>query len=448
MLHAVRPVSCVERQDVSGYPPRMPSRIYASRDEALTAFAAHVSQGKVDFFRGVGLDLVMGRREGCHFWDVDGRRFLNAHSNGGVFNMGHRHPDLVATLRRALDDWDVGNHHLISEARARLAEDLTELLPGDVDKVVFAVGGGEAVDTAIKMARGLTQRPKIVSAQGGYHGHTGLAMATGDPKYRDPFGPQLPGFVQVPFGDLDAIERTVTQDCAAVILEAVPATLGIVVPEAEYMRGVRERCDKTGTLLILDEVQTGLGRTGRMFACEHWGIVPDFVVLGKGLSGGLVPISATCYRTPHDRIFAPDPFVHISTFGGAELACLVSQRMLEIVADPEFLARVRRIGDVLGRELDAVTSKHPEVLVAPRRLGMMAGIEWSSPGLGMLASKALFDEGVFAVYANNDRRVTQILLPLIAGEAEVDELTSALDGAAGRLESADMLGMAAALGDV
>ncbi|MCC7077730.1 MAG: aspartate aminotransferase family protein [Acidimicrobiia bacterium] len=423
----------------------MPARLFDSRDDAIRAFAEHVSRGKADFFRGVGLDLVMGRREGCHFWDVDGRRFLNAHSNGGVFNMGHRHPDLVTTLRHALDDWDIGNHHLISEARAKLATRLGDMLPGDIDKVVFAVGGGEAVDTALKMARGLTGRPGVISARGGYHGHTGLAMATGDAKYREPFGPQLPGFSQVPFGDLEALDAAVDETCAAVILEAVPATLGIVVPDAEYMRGVRDLCDARGALFVLDEVQTGLGRTGRMFACEHWGVVPDFVVLGKGLSGGLVPISATCFRAEHERIFAPDPFVHISTFGGAELACLVSLRMLDLVSDATFLTRVAENGADLAARLATISADHAELVAGPRHLGMMAGLEWRSEGLGLLASKALFDAGVFAVYSNNDRRVTQLLLPLIAGTAELDELGRGIDAAATALASEESRQLAAAL---
>ena len=417
---------------------------FPSRDDAVAAFADHVSRGKVDFFRAFAMDVVLGRREGCYFWDVDGRRFLNAHCNGGVFNMGHRHPALVATLREALDYWDVGNHHLISEARARLAQRLAGLLPGDLNRVVFAAGGGEAIDTALKMSRGLTGRGGVVSAVGGYHGPTGLAKATGDPKYREPFGPRQPGFAQVPFGDLAALDAAVDGDCAAVILEAVPATLGIVVPDGAYMRGVRELCDDRGALFVLDEVQTGLGRTGRMFALEHWGIVPDFVVLGKGLSGGLVPISATCYREPHDAIFRPDPFVHISTFGGAELACVVTLALLDLVEDPAFLPGVERSGRRLADGLTAVAAGHEDV-AGVRRLGMMAGIEWATPELGMLASKALFDHGVFAVYSNNDKRVTQYLLPLVAGDAEVDAAVEAVAAAAGTLGTPDYRGLATAL---
>jgi len=421
------------------------TRFFDSRDDALDAFARHVSQAKVDFFRGFGMDVVMGRREGCHFWDVDGRRFLNAHCNGGVFNMGHRNPTLVAASREALDYWDVGNHHLLSEARAAVAQRLSGLLPGDLDRVVFAVGGGEAIDTAIKMARGLTGRSGVVSARGGYHGHTGLAMAAGDPKYRDPFGPQIPGFTQVPFGDLDALESAVRNDCAAVLLEAVPATLGIVVPEPGYMAGVRDICDRHGTMFVLDEVQTGLGRTGRFVAADHWGVVPDFLVLGKGLSGGLMPIAATCYREPHDRIFHPDPFVHISTFGGADLSCAVTLAMLDMITVDGFDAAVEETGRTMEAALRDAVEQHPDLLAGVRRLGMMCGLVWREPALGMLASKALFDAGVFAVYSNNDKAVTQVLLPLVAGPDEVRELQDALGAAADTLATDEYRALATAL---
>ncbi|MHB8781758.1 MAG: aminotransferase class III-fold pyridoxal phosphate-dependent enzyme, partial [Candidatus Geothermincolia bacterium] len=170
-------------------------------------FARHVSSGKARFFREVGVDFVFGKREGVFIEHVDGsRRLINCHSNGGVFNLGHRHPRVIAALQEALGELDIGNHHLVSEHRARLAERLARLCPGDLNRMVFGVGGGEAIDTAIKLARGYSGRTGVVSALGGYHGHTGLALATGDAKYRDPFGPVPPGFRQVPFGDLAALE--------------------------------------------------------------------------------------------------------------------------------------------------------------------------------------------------------------------------------------------------
>ena len=231
-------------------------------DQITAAYARHVSSGKAEFYAQAGINFIIGRREGIYAWGLDGRRLINCHCNGGVFNLGHRHPRIVAALQRALAELDIGNHHLVSEARARLGERLAAVSPGDINRVVFGVSGGEAVDMAIKLARGHTRRPKVLSARGWYHGHTGLALAAGEEMYRRPFEPLAPGFEQVPFGDLEALEAAMGKDTAAVIFETVPATLGIALPPEDFYAGVRELCDRTGAVMIMDEVQTGLGRCG------------------------------------------------------------------------------------------------------------------------------------------------------------------------------------------
>jgi len=214
------------------------------------------------------MGFVMGNREKSTLIDVDGDKSLfNLHCNGGVFNLGHRNPEIVKVLNEAVNKLDIGNHHLISKERAELASMLADLMPSDLNITIFGVGGGEAVDTAIKIARGYTERQNIISAKGGYHGHTGLALAAGDEQYRNPFRSRLPGFEQVAFGDLDALSHRINGETAAVILETIPATLGIKIPDMEYLQGVRSLCDQAGALLIMDEVQTGLGRTGKL-----WGI--------------------------------------------------------------------------------------------------------------------------------------------------------------------------------
>jgi putrescine aminotransferase len=218
---------------------------------------------------------------------VDGeKRIFDCHTNGGVFNLGHRNFELIDLLRKSLDDLDIGNHHLLSRERADLARFLASLLPDDLAYTVFGVSGGEAIDLAIKVARAHSGKTNIVSARGGYHGHTGLALGAGDEKFRAPFGP--PGFIQVPFGDAAALGSAT----AAVLLETIPATLGMVIPPPGYLQEVRRLCTERGILLILDEVQSGLGRTGNLWAFEHFDVVPDIVVLGKGLSGGNCPIIA------------------------------------------------------------------------------------------------------------------------------------------------------------
>ncbi|MFA6345854.1 MAG: aminotransferase class III-fold pyridoxal phosphate-dependent enzyme, partial [Syntrophales bacterium] len=287
-----------------------------SKEDIVARYSLHVSSGKAEFFKNVGIDFVFGRREGPYVWDAAGeKRLINCHCNGGVFNLGHRHPRVIRTLIAALEELDIGNHHLLSEQRARLAERLASLTPGDLSYTVFGVGGGEAVDLALKLARGATGRTKIVSAAGGYHGHTGLALATGDEAYRAPFGPNLPGFMQVPFDDPEALAGALDATTAAVIFETIPATCGMPVPDLGFFRTAKALCERVGALLIIDEVQTGLGRTGKLWGIEHFDVVPDILVIGKGLSGGVYPISATCLRADLQSFFHENPFIHVSTFG-------------------------------------------------------------------------------------------------------------------------------------
>ena len=393
-----------------------PEQPFPSSEETMAAFARHLSAGKVELYRSLGLELVMGRREGIRFWDAfSGRSWINCHSNGGVFNLGHRHPRVVSALRAALDGLDVGNHHLVSGFRAALASRLSATTGGRLPGVVFAPGGGEVVDIAIKTARGATGRQRVVSAQGGYHGHTGLALAAGDPEYRDPFGPNLPGFVQVPFGDLDALAAVVDHETAAVLLEPIPATLGMPLPPPGYLASVAALCREWGAKLILDEVQTGLGRTGRMWCAQWEEVAPDALVTGKGLGGGLYPMAAVLLSAELHEVFHRRPFVHIATFGGAELGCVCALAALDVVGEDGFLERVCELSEGFGEAFAGL----PFEL---RRRGLMMGLVVPDPAAALAGAAALFDAGVFVVWANNDRRVLQFLPPLVLTDAEADEL--------------------------
>jgi acetylornithine/succinyldiaminopimelate/putrescine aminotransferase len=392
------------------------SQPYPTAAATTAAFADHVNRGKVAMFEAFGLDLVMGERSGARFHDAfDGRWYFNCHSNGGVFNLGHRNTAVIAAVRDALDHLDIGNHHLVSGWRARLAARLAATTDGALPGVVFGVGGGEANDLALKLARAHTGRLGIVSAVGGYHGHTGLSMAAGDPEYRDPFGPNLPGFTQIPFNDLAALDAAVDDTSAAVILEPIPATLGMPLPEPGYLAAVERLCHDRGALLILDEVQTGLGRTGTTWFYAQEGVRPDMVTTGKGLSGGVYPITATLMTTELHRFFDDHPFVHISTFGGAELGCVAALTVLDIIEAPGFAEHVRTVGQ---RFEDGFADLPFEL----RRRGLFMGLKFPSPGGGIEAARDLIGAGVFAVFANNDTSVVQFLPPLTIGDGEVDEL--------------------------
>lgn len=402
-----------------------PGRVYESREATFDAFERHVSRGKVRTYREFGIDVVMGERGGIRFRDAFcDRELVNCHVNGGVFNLGHRNPRVVARVIAALEQLDIGNHHLVSGHRALLAERLARTTAGALPGVVFAVGGGEATDLAIKVVRAVTGRSGIVSALGGYHGHTGLALAAGDAQYRDPFGPNLPGFVQVPFDDLPALERVVGADTAAVLLEPIPATLGMPIPSPGYLPAVAELCRARGAKLVLDEVQTGLGRSGRMWCHQHDGIQPDVVIVGKGLSGGVYPIAATLLSGELHAFFDERPFIHISTFGGAEPGCAAALEVLDIVEEPGFLEHVNDLAARFARGLEGL----PFQL---RQRGLMMAFAFEAEGAGMLGAKLLYDRGVFAAYANNDRRVVQFLPPLVISDAEADALIGSVREAFG-----------------
>lgn len=401
-----------------------------TKDAVFDQFARHVSSGKAAFFQMAQIDFAQGRREGPFIWDLAGeKRVIDCHCNGGVFNLGHRHPEMVQTLVESLQSLDIGNHHLVSRQRAALAAKLAEWTPGNLQYTVFGVGGGEAVDLAFKVARGFTGRQEIISAHGGYHGHTGLALAAGDAKYYRPFGEPAPGFVQVPFGDVGALETAVSHQTAAVILETIPATNGILVPDPGYHAQVRQLCDRHGALLIIDEIQTGLGRTGKLWGIDHYGVAPDIMVLGKGLSGGVYPIAATCFRAELETVFHDDPFIHISTFGGAEVGCPVALRVLEMAADPAFLRQVNDVAAFFAAGFAELLPKHAPLLVGLRQLGLMMGIEMANEYCGPLFSKAAYDHGLLSVYAYNDTRVAQFLPPLIIDRALAADILQRVDAA-------------------
>jgi acetylornithine/succinyldiaminopimelate/putrescine aminotransferase len=390
----------------------------------LDSAAAHVCPNRVRTFEAIGVDLVIGRRDGYRFWDVDGHELLDFHLNGGVFNLGHRNPELVATLRDALDTLDVGNHHFPSAARADLAEALVKTMPGDLAYVVFAPSGGEAIEVAIKTARHATRRRKIVSIAKGYHGHTGLALAAGDERFSKLFLSEgEPGlFVQVPFNDLDAMESALSGgDVAAVLMETIPATYGFPLPAAGYLPGVKRLCERFGSVYIADEVQTGLGRTGRMWGVECFDVAPDILVTGKGLSGGLYPISAAVLGRKVAGWLDSDGWGHVSTFGGAELGCAVASKVLEITTRPTLLPHVADVSERLFTGLERLRRESSGWMVEIRRQGVVMGIRFADPGGAMQMSKALYDAGLWAMFAGLDPSVLQFKAGLLVDDAYCDE---------------------------
>jgi acetylornithine/succinyldiaminopimelate/putrescine aminotransferase len=393
--------------------------------QVLALAERYVCPHRVRTLGALGVDLVIGRREGYRLWDLDGREVLDFHLNGGVFNLGHRNPELVAELRDALDTLDVGNHHFPSTERATLAERLAALAPGDLRYSVFASGGGEAIDVAIKTARRATGRRRIVSVASGYHGHTGLSVAAGDESAARRFLSEgAPGeFIHVPFNDADAMAAALAGgDVAAVVLETIPATAGFPPPADGYLERVRVLCTRHGTLYVADEVQTGLGRTGPLWAVSGFGVEPDVLVTGKGLSGGLYPIAAAILSERVAGWLHEDGWGHVSTFGGAELGCRVARKVLEMTVRPAVVANVSALATQFADGLRALQARHPRWLVEIRQRGLVIGLRFAHPQGGMLMSRALYDAGLWAMFAGFDPSVLQwkpglLLDPAVAQEA-------------------------------
>jgi putrescine aminotransferase len=397
------------------------------KDNIVKTYSDYVSPGKVDVYTKFDMVIVPGKRNGCYLYDIEGKRYFNCHSNGGVFNLGHRNSRIIRAVMEAMKSYDIGNHHLISGPKAELAKVLSETLPHGLNQVVYGVGGGEAIDLAIKLARGITGRVEIISARGGYHGHTGLAIATGDKKFSERFGPTVPGFTQIDFNDIQSLDRAVSEKTAAVIFETIPATMGIAVPDKDYFKSVKNICESRGALLILDEVQTGFGRTGTLWGFEQFGVVPDIIVLGKGMSGGIYPITATVYQEKYAGFLRSDPFVHISTFGGSEIGCYAALEVLKISRKKQFLNHVKSMGKYFTGKLTQLSRRFPSLKLTVRGIGLMMGLEFKDEMTSLFLMKIFFDNGIYVVYSGNDKKVLQFLPILTITKKQADEIITLIE---------------------
>ena len=381
---------------------------FDSKQEVLDKSITYWNPDKTKFWQRAGVDLVMGRREGYCIYDLSGQQLIDLHLNGGTYNLGHRNPELVETLKEALDHFDMGNHWFPSVARAALAEILVKASPG-MTYAIFGAGGAEAVDIALKSARYATKRRKIVSIIKGYHGHGGLSVATGDDRFSKIFLSDQPEtFIQVPFNDIDAMERALMAgDVAALIMETIPATFGFPLPHDGYLQACKALCEKYGALYIADEVQTGMMRSGQMWAWQTYNIQPDIMVTAKGLTGGLYPISACLVNEKAGGWLNEDGAAHISTTGGAELGCVVAHKVIEMLQRPETIASVHAVTDFFATALAAAIQRHGDIFTGVRQRGLILGLEFNQPEAAVAVSRALYEHGVWAIFSSLDKRVLQ-----------------------------------------
>lgn len=403
---------------------------FADKQELFAKAIRYWNPDKTRFWQKAGIDLVIDRREGYRLFDMDGRSLIDLHLNGGTFNLGHRHPELVETLKGALDYFDIGNHWFPSVARAALSEELIKSAPG-MTYAVFGSGGAEAVDVAIKSARYATKRRKIVSIIKGYHGHGGLSVATGDDRFSKIFLADQPEtFIQVPFNDIDAMEQALKAgDIAALIMETIPATFGFPMPKDGYLPACKALCEKYGAMYIADEVQTGLMRCGQMWGWQTYNIQPDIMVTAKGLSGGLYPISACLVNDRAGGWLNEDGAAHISTTGGAELGCVVAHKVLEMLQRPETIANVHAVTDFFREAMAEMMARHGDIFTGVRQRGVILGLEFNHPEGAVFVSRALYEHGVWAIFSSLDKRVLQWKAGVLLSHALCQEIMDRFDAA-------------------
>jgi ornithine--oxo-acid transaminase len=430
-------------------PLRVVADATARAGETLDLAARHLDPSLVDVLRILGFDKQYASARGSHLYDRSGRAYLDFHTGEGFASLGHNHPDVRAVLKATLDaDLVDGVQIHYSALAGILAESLAERLPPGLDAVFFASAGAEAVDSAMKFARAATGRPRLLSCDSGFHGvGLGPLSLVGDDFFKEGFGPLLPGCQTVPFGDLDRLEAQLRKkDVAAFLVEPIQGRT-VSLPPDGYLRAAQDLCRRYDTLFVVDEIQTGLGRTGKWFALEHWGLQPDFVLVGKALSGGYMPVAAmaTTREVFQKAVGTLErSYVHQSTFGRNRLSMAAGLATLRIIERDRLVERSATVGETLLYGLAELRQRY-EMVTEVRGRGLMIGIELGAPRsrvaranwrLIHLASGGLFpqliviplhrDHGVITMAAGKND-VIKLLPPLTLSESEAGAFLTALD---------------------
>jgi ornithine--oxo-acid transaminase len=415
-----------------------------------TVYAERVNPQWVRLLNVVQMNERYKRCAGCELFTESGRRILDFNSGYCVHNAGHNHPEIIAAVKDEMDKRGPGmlQSH-VPEPAARLAEELIRRAGGRMTRVVFANSGSEAVEAAIKFARAYTRRPGLLYAERGFHGLTcGTLSLMSEPFWRDGFGPMLPGTEAVPFGSPEELEsRLATRKFAAFITEPVQSEAGIQVPPPGYLQRAGELCRRYGTLFVLDEVQTGMYRTGPFLAAHRFGAEPDMVAIAKALSGGLIPVGATLMSEQvSDAVYSSlsRAFVHASTFGENALAMRAGLATLEVLERDGWGERAARSGDAFRERLAKALAPY-EMVKEVRGVGMLSGIEFQAPGqlrlragfeafrrinpgmFGQALVMRLFrDKNILTQICGNNFMVLKAAPPLVATESELNEFVTAL----------------------
>lgn len=394
--------------------------------EVATLYERFLNPGLVRLMKSVGLTATEARAEGCVVVDEDGNEWLDCIAGFGALNFGHCHPKIVEAVRRQLEVMPLSSRMLFSRPQAELASLLAEMTPGDLRFSFFCHSGAEAVEACLKFARLATGRRKIVTMQNAHHGKTlGALSASGRAVYKQPFEPLLDWFVVVPFGDADALAQVVDSDTAAVLLEPIQGEAGVIVPPDDFLPKVREICDQTGALLIADEVQTGLGRTGKNFAVEHWQIAPDLMALAKSLGGGVMPLGAAVGT---QKVFTPmfdNPLLHSSTLGGNPLACAAGIAALRVLREEGLAERASELGEKFLSMLRQIASNYPEIVYEVRGRGLLIGVEFHNEQDALQVMVGMVQQRVLVAYTQNNPKVIRFEPPLVITVAQIERVADA-----------------------
>lgn len=407
------------------------------RDLIYREYVDSVNPGLARLLKIARMDKVECWAEGAVIHDDDDKEYIDCAGGYGVFTLGHRHPEVIAAVKDQLDRMPLSSKLFLNRPMADLATLLHEVSPGDMQYSFFVNSGAEAVENAIKLARLTTGRVEIVATTGAFHGKTfGALSASGRDVFRKPFEPLVPSFDHAVFGDIDSLASVVNDRTAAVILEPIQGEGGVMVPPAGYLKDVRRLCDEKGALLIADEIQTGLGRTGRLFAVEHDDVIPDIMTLAKALGGGVMPIGTVIGRPEVWAKWQKNPLLITSTFGGNQLACAAAHAAVTVIIREKLWERAEVLGERLQTGLRAVAAVYPRVIDSVRGRGLLVGVELTREGLGGVIVPDMVKNGVATGYTLNLPRVIRFEPPLIIEEEQLDKVVEVFAAA---VKEADVL---------
>jgi len=397
-------------------------------DQTIKRYQEYVNNGLANLMEFVGFHAVEKSSRGMIIADFEGNEYLDFLGGYGVFALGHSHPKVIAAVEKQLHMMPMSSKVLFNGVQAELAEKLAEIAPGNIKYSFICNSGTEAVEGALKLARLYTGKTEIIGTAGGFHGKTyGGLSASGRDIYKAPFKPLVPEFSHVPFGDIDAVKGAVTANTAAVIVEPIQGENGVIVPEDNYLIELRKLCTEANVLLILDEVQTGMGRTGKMFACEHYGVVPDIITLAKALGGGVMPIGAFMSTPEIWKAMEPNPLLHSSTFGGNELASAAAVAAISAIQEENLAQNAEIMGEYLLTGLRNIAEKNPECVVAVRGKGLLVGVEFTDKDIAALVIAGFAQQRIVAAYTLNNPKVIRFEPPLIVTKADIDRVLTSFE---------------------